>query len=200
MSPNQRLSFEQYTQAAEALHVLSGILLYEFVRRDDAPSLRDQIARNFIARADTLVEGIFRLWEIDDGADCWTLHRTLLDRLFHLHDINQNNQFEVFDDWSLKALYEAANRLRSDPALKGKTDGLLATGGTHPRAKNRYSFLCCCLHYFLSLESFLALLAWTSTGTPQEQLVTVRLYAQQSCYVSHFCSVGDCSTNSTSKD
>jgi hypothetical protein len=52
--PDQLLSFEQYGQAAEALHVLSGVLLFEFVRRDTATAARDQIARNFIARADNL--------------------------------------------------------------------------------------------------------------------------------------------------
>jgi hypothetical protein len=122
---DQLLSFEQYGQAAEALHVLSGILLFEFVRRDDAATPRDQIARNFIARADTMVRGIFRLWEISDQADCWILHRGLLDRLFHLYDLNQKDQFEVFDDWSFKMLYEAAGRLRSDPDLKGQIDGLV---------------------------------------------------------------------------
>lgn len=139
MLPNQRLSFEQYAQAAEALHVLSGVLLFEFVRRDDCPSLRDQIARNFIARADTSVKGIFRLWEIDDRTDCWTLHRTLLDRLFHLHEINRKDRFEAFDDWSLKALYEAANRLRSDPELKGQIDGLVED--LTPERQGRYSRL-----------------------------------------------------------
>ena len=113
--------------------------MFEFVRRDDAPSLRDQIARNFIARADTLVKGIFRLWEIEDREDCWTLHRTLLDRLFHLHELNRKDQFEAFDDWSFKALYEAANRLRSDPELKGQIDGLVED--LTPERKDRYGRL-----------------------------------------------------------
>jgi hypothetical protein len=122
---DQLLSFEQYGQAAEGLHVLSGILLFEFVRRDDAAAPRDQIARNFIARADTMVRGIFRLWEISDQADCWILYRALLDRLFHLYDLNQKDQFDVFNDWSFKMLYEAAARLRSDQDLKGHIDGLV---------------------------------------------------------------------------
>jgi hypothetical protein len=133
---NQLLSFEQYSQAAEALHVLSGILLFEFVRRDDAATPRDLIARNFIARADTMVRGIFRLWEISDQADCWILHRALLDRLLHLHDLNQKDQFEVFNDWSFKMLYEAAGRLRSDPDLKGQIDGLVED--LTPERKSRY--------------------------------------------------------------
>ena len=111
--PDQPLSFEQYGQAAEALHVLSGILLFEFVRREGQALSRNRIARNSIARADTTVRGIFRLWEISDQTDCWILHRALLDRLFHLHNLNQKDQFEVFNDWSFKMLYEAAGQLRS---------------------------------------------------------------------------------------
>ena len=123
--PDQHLSFEQYVQAAEALHVLSGILLFEFARRKQGAEPRDQIARNFIARADMMVRGIFRLWEISDQTDCWILHRALLDRLFHLYDLNQKDQFDVFNDWSFKIPYEAAGRLRSDPSLKGQIDGLV---------------------------------------------------------------------------
>jgi len=124
-SSDQRLSFEQYTQAAEALHVLAGILLFEFIRRDQVAAARDQIARNFIARADTMVRGIVRLWELGDQTDCWILYRALLDRLFHLNDLNHKDGFDVFNDWSFKLLYEAAGRLRSDPSLKGQIDGLV---------------------------------------------------------------------------
>jgi hypothetical protein len=136
---DQMLSFEQYRQAAEALHVLSGTLLSEFARRDDAVTLRDQIAGNFIARADTMVRGIFRLWEISDPTDCWILHRALLDRLFHLYDLNQKDQFQVFNDWSFKTLYEAAGRLRSDPDMKGQIDGLVED--LTPESKSRYHLL-----------------------------------------------------------
>ena len=136
---DQLLSSEQYGQAAEALHVLSGILLFEFVRHGDAAAPRDQIARNFIARADVVVHSIFRLWKINDQADCWILHRALLDRLFHLYDLNKKNQFDVFNDWSFKMLYEAAGRLRSDPDLKGQIDGLVEE--LTQERKNRYQRL-----------------------------------------------------------
>ena len=136
-STDQMLSHEQYGIAADRLHVLSSILLREFARIDAAP--RDQIARNFIARADTMVHGIFRLWEINDQADCWILHRALLDRLFHLHDLNHKNQFELFSEWSFKTLYEAADRLRSDPELRGQIDGLVED--LTPEQKSRYGQL-----------------------------------------------------------
>ena len=122
---DQHLSAEQYTEAADALHTLSGMLLLEFARHNETAATRDLIVRNFIARADTMVRGIFRLWEIKDYGDCWIIHRTLLDRLFHLHALNVHDQFDAFDDWSFKMQYEAANLLRSDPELKGQVRELV---------------------------------------------------------------------------
>ena len=124
-SPKSSLSFEQYVKAVEALHALSGILLFEFCRHGELASPRDQIARNFIARADMAVKAILQLWQIADYPDCWILHRALLDRLFHVHDLNQNNQFDQFEDWSFKRQYEAAERLRSDHELKGQIEDLV---------------------------------------------------------------------------
>jgi len=101
------------------------MLLLEFARHGETALTRDLIARNFIARADVMVRGIFRLWEIKDYGDCWIIHRALLDRLFHLHALNDRDQFDLFDDWSFKMQYGAANRVRSDPALKGQLNGLV---------------------------------------------------------------------------
>lgn len=125
LHPDEYLSAEQYNEAAEALHVLSGMLLFEFARHSETAATRDLLLRNFIARADTMVRGILRLWEIKDCGDCWILHRALLDRLFHLRALNDNDQFDLFDDWSFKMQYEAANRLRSDPELKGQIKELV---------------------------------------------------------------------------
>lgn len=122
---NQQLSAEQYKDDADALHVLSGILLFEFARHSETSPTRDLIARNFIARTDTMVRGIFQLWEIKDYGDCWVVHRSLLDRLFHLHALNDSDQFDLFEGWSFKMLYEAANLLRSDLDLKGQLEGLV---------------------------------------------------------------------------
>jgi len=121
---DQHLSAEPCNEAADALHVLSGMRLFEFARHSETAATRDLIVRNFIARADTMVRGLLRLWEITDYGDCWIIHRALLDRLFHLRALNDNEQFDLFDDWSFKMQYEAANRLRRDPDLKGQLKGL----------------------------------------------------------------------------
>ena len=84
-------------------------------------------------------KGIFALWEINDWVDCWVLHRSLLDRLFHLNDLNQNDTFDLFDDWSFKVLLESAGGLRSDQALKGQIDDLVEEAT--PDQKIRYQRL-----------------------------------------------------------
>jgi len=132
---DQHLSAEQYNEAADAIHVLSGMLLFEFARHSETAATRDLIVRNFIARADTMVRGLLRLWEIKDYGDCWIIHRALLDRLFHLRALNDNDQFDLFDDWSFKMQYEAANRLRSDLDLKGQLKGLVDDLTTEQKAR-----------------------------------------------------------------
>lgn len=111
------------------------MLLFEFARHSETGATRDLIVRNFIARADTMVRGILRLWEIKDYGDCWIIHRALLDRLFHLRALNDNDQFDLFDDWSFKMQYEAANRLRSDPDVKGQLKGLVDDLTTEQKAR-----------------------------------------------------------------
>lgn len=132
-----QLTGEQYKEAQDSLHVLAGMLLFEFARQGSG--VRDLIAQNFIARADTLAGSVFHLWEIKDYGGCWILHRALLDRLFHLHVLNKENQFEVFDDWSFKMQYEAANRVRSDPAMRDRRAEVVEE--PTPEQKARYQRL-----------------------------------------------------------
>jgi hypothetical protein len=62
-----------------------------------------------------VTRGIVQLWEIKDFQDCWVLHRSLLDRLFHLRALNERDEFDEFEAWSFKKQYEAVARLKSDP-------------------------------------------------------------------------------------
>ena len=78
---DQQLSSEEYSKAADARHVLCGMILFGFARHTETTITQDHIARNFTARADMMARGIFKLWEIEDYADSWILHRALLDRL-----------------------------------------------------------------------------------------------------------------------
>jgi hypothetical protein len=113
---NVFLPAEQYSDAVETLHVLCGMLLFEFARNNE--ELRDRILHNFIARADVTMRGIIRLWELKDYQDCWALQRGMLDRLFHLRALHDRNEFELFEAWSFKKQYEAVMRLKSDSDMK----------------------------------------------------------------------------------
>ncbi len=132
-----QLTGEQYKEAQASLHAMAGMLLFEFARQGSG--VRDLIAQNFIARADTLAASVFHLWEIKDYGGCWILHRALLDRLFHLHVLSKENLFEVFDDWSFKMQYEAAHRVRSDLGMKERRAD--AVEEPTPEQKARYQRL-----------------------------------------------------------
>lgn len=106
---------------AETLHVASSMLLLSFARYD-CPQ-RDVIIRNFVARSAMTLKGILALWGISDFQGAWMLHRCLLDRMFHLHSIGENNEFAEFDDWSFYQQYNAQNRVKSDPEFKNQAVG-----------------------------------------------------------------------------
>ena len=124
--------------AIDGFHGFCGMLLFEFARNNCEK--KDIIIRNFIARTDMMVRGIMQLWGISDFQDCWILYRCLLDRLFHLYSIGENEQFDVFDDWSFIKQYEAQNRIRSDPSIENALDSELLT--QTKEQKERYSSLC----------------------------------------------------------
>ena len=102
----------EYYELIETLRIFTTLLLFEFARSPTA--VRDTIIRNFIARAATTLGSIGRLWPEHSYGDCWTLFRTLVDRLFHLHALAELNEFELFDNWSFVKQFEARNRALSD--------------------------------------------------------------------------------------
>lgn len=111
------LPVESYAEALGIFHVVSEVILLEFARQERGK--RDTIICNFIARTDMMMRALFRLWDLQDYQDCWILLRCLLDRLFHLSHLHEQNQFEVFEEWSFHKQYNAKNRVRSDPECKG---------------------------------------------------------------------------------
>lgn len=103
------------------LHKASGMLLISIEKYKH--SLKDQIIKNFIARSAMTLKGIIALYEISDFQGAWILHRCLLDRLFHLHFIGQNDSFEQFDDWSFYQQFNAKNLVKSDSLFKDQAVG-----------------------------------------------------------------------------
>jgi len=109
---------EVLQQAIETFRVYTGVVLLSFAKHGQG--LRERIARNFIARGMSCTQSIYEVWRSGSEQDAWILHRSLLDRLFHLHHLGETNGFVDFEEHSFLLLYEARHKLLSDPDMNRK--------------------------------------------------------------------------------
>lgn len=114
------LPIESYEEGIDAFHGVCGMILFEFARRDS--TTREAIIRNFVARTDTMVRAVLRLWQMNDFQDCWVLHRCITERLFLISELALRNEFDSFQEWSFYEQYKAQNRARSDPDVTYSKD------------------------------------------------------------------------------
>jgi hypothetical protein len=84
--------------------------------------LQDKIIGNFIARGNASMKGITILIENKNISDCYMLYRCILERMFYLRYLKNNNCYKEFDDWSFKVQYEMNNNLFSDKDMKIKPE------------------------------------------------------------------------------
>ncbi len=119
-SPEQT---EELSRAVEILRAFCGIVLLSFAKHGQ--DLRDTVARNFVARGMASTQSIYTVWKAGHEQDAWILHRALLDRLFHLHHLGANDEFEAFEEYSFISMHEARQQLIADPAMKGKVPASL---------------------------------------------------------------------------
>jgi len=110
---------EAYEEAVKILEVFTKIVLFGFAGQQP-PETKDKIIRNFIARSIVTLRSILELWKIQAYADCWVLHRCVVDRLFHLKSLAKDKAFDLFDDWCLKKQYEYMSKIRGDPDFKDR--------------------------------------------------------------------------------
>ncbi|MFY4727465.1 DUF5677 domain-containing protein [Nitrospira sp. BLG_2] len=105
-------------QTIDTFRVYSGIVLLSFAKHGQ--ELRNTVARNFIARGMSCTQSIYAVWKTGSEQDAWILHRSLLDRLFHLHHLAETEGFTGFEEHSFLAMYEARHQLLSDPDMSRK--------------------------------------------------------------------------------
>jgi hypothetical protein len=87
-------------------------MLFEFARLGEGH--REAICRGFVARSITTSNGIVTLYHAGAYQDCWILHRSLLDRLFHLEHLAATDSFDEFEEWSFIQQYKALRRIQED--------------------------------------------------------------------------------------
>lgn len=109
---------EALHQAIETFRIYSGIVLLSFAKHGQG--LRDTVARNFIARGMSCTQSIYAVWRAGSEQDAWILHRSLLDRLLHLHHLGETDGFSEFEEFSFLSMYKARHQLLSDPDMSAK--------------------------------------------------------------------------------
>jgi hypothetical protein len=102
-------------EAIDTFRVYCGVVLLSFARHGQ--DLRETIARNFIARGMSCTQNIFAVWKAGSEQDAWILHRSLIDRLLHLHYLGETGSFSDFEKFSFISVYEARHKLLSDPNM-----------------------------------------------------------------------------------
>jgi hypothetical protein len=65
-------------------------------------------------------QSIFAVWKAGSEQDAWILHRSLLDRLLHLHHLGETDGFSDFEEYSFLSMYEARHQLLSDSDMRSK--------------------------------------------------------------------------------
>jgi hypothetical protein len=99
-------------EAVRTLRVFCGMVILDSIKMSKEPT--DEIIRNFIARGLACTESVLLVWESGAEQDAWILFRTLLDRLFHLHDLIEKGNFADFEEFSFCTKYEGRHKLLSE--------------------------------------------------------------------------------------
>ncbi len=114
---------EMLHEVIETFRIFCSVVLLSFGQHGQ--DLRETIARNFIARGMSCTLNIFAVWQSGSEQDAWILHRSLLDRLFHLHHLIETDGFSDFDEYSFISEYKARQSLMSDPDMSSKISSTL---------------------------------------------------------------------------
>lgn len=127
-------SIPELDEPIETLRLYTTLVLFEFAER--STEMRDTIIRNFLARGMVTLEAIIHLARDRNVHDGWILHRSLLDRLFHLRALAEENEFRAFEEWSFYQQAKAILDLRSDAAFGPRFDSAEFT--LSPEQQDRY--------------------------------------------------------------
>ena len=118
------LTDEDYGQAHQILRGFTEVAVLSM--REKCPDdLKHMIIGNFITRGMNCLDSIYLLWENEHYQDCWSLHRTLADRFFHLYHLIETDGFEEFERWSFQRQYRDTERNLNDPSIKEKVPPLM---------------------------------------------------------------------------
>lgn len=109
-------SVDEYYSLSESLAGVIALLACDLVQTNLTE--RQKVHIQYMAKSVTTLKGVFSLWNADCFDECYVLQRCMADRVFHLHDLIENNRFQHFEEFSFCKLFEARDKLRANPELK----------------------------------------------------------------------------------
>lgn len=123
-------------QGIDIFRVYCGMVLLSFAKHGHG--LRETTARNFIARGMSSLQSIYHVWEIGNEQDAWILHRSLVDRLLHLHFLGVTDSFTDFEEYSFISMFKARDKIISNPLMRNKVQQLKEI---HKNERQKYETL-----------------------------------------------------------
>lgn len=115
---------------------IANFLLEEFFRRSES-SVAARIIAGVIARSIRTTSSIVVLCNNNDVQGAWILHRTLVERLFHLAHLGSTDSYLEFEKWSFFEQAKRAQKSLGDPLFCDRTKG--SAYQLSPREKERFS-------------------------------------------------------------
>ncbi|HCE3433789.1 TPA: hypothetical protein NG611_004498 [Vibrio parahaemolyticus] len=88
---------------------------------------------NFTAKTVKQVRAVLALWHAECFDECYIIQRCILDRLFHLKDLNDKQCYDDFDDFSFYKTFQTYDKIRNDPSFSHIKGLLKPTKGESKR-------------------------------------------------------------------
>ena len=122
MSPKDQVVYLEPNEYLKAINVLRKFTVraIHWLAKKTHEDLKDQIIGNFLTRGTVCLDSICLLWQARNYQDCWTLHRTLVDRYIHFRTLDDNDEFIEFERWSFQQQYRMSDIALSDRTIRDK--------------------------------------------------------------------------------
>lgn len=105
-----------------AVTKVASLILGELSRRS-GDSIEVRIIANVVARSIRTAHSIILLCDSGDVQSAWVLHRTLVERLFHLAHLSSTNTYTEFERWSFFEQAKRQKKSLSDPLFRDRVRG-----------------------------------------------------------------------------
>lgn len=109
-------------RAGVAITEIGGLILGEIFRQSDE-RIELRIIANTVARSIRTTSSIVLLSDNQDVQSAWVLHRTLVERLFHLAHLAETKSYSSFEEWSFFEQVKRQKKPLNDSLFRHRATG-----------------------------------------------------------------------------